>query len=70
MFGGRYVKKISPFTQDRYDSARWNYINRNLENHLSKNSGPPLAHTKDHKGNFLKVETMHVGQAECSWSGT
>ena len=37
MFGGRYVKKISPFSHDRYDAARWNYIVRNLDNHMAKN---------------------------------
>ena len=60
MFGGRYIKYISPFSLDRYDSARWNYIERNLDNHLKVNSGPPMIHKKDHKGNYILLEKMHV----------
>ena len=68
MFGGRYIKYISPFTQDRYESARWNYIERNLDNHLSRNVGAPMVHLPDHRGNFLRLEKMHVGQSICSFN--
>ena len=29
-----------------------------------------MVHQKDARGNFLKVEMMHVGQAQCSSSNT
>ena len=65
LFGGRYKNKVSPFSQDRYDSARWNYVSRNIESHLSRNHGvetiAPLQHKADHLGNYLQLEFMHGG---------
>ena len=54
----RFTKAISPLVQHRYDSAMWNYVERNYK--ASDHVTSPLQRTKDHRGNMLNVEFMHT----------
>jgi len=66
-FGGKssFSRKRTPFLEDRYESAKWNYAERNLQGHLERNphlsaaEAIPFKHRKDHRGNLIEMDILH-----------
>ena len=55
----RFVKVVSPFSKHKYDTTRWNYVERNYQKPDKQTVPTPLKRHQDHKGNFIATEILH-----------
>ena len=54
---GQYNKLWSPLADQRFDQARWNYVERNYDR--SKTDEPSLKRSMDENGNLVRVNMLH-----------